>query len=132
MINQLVKYGIAGLIGTAARYVVMYGLIRQNVSPVAATTIGAVIGAFVNYLVSFHWVFRMVNRFRSATLFDHRTFTKFSTTAMAVVITNSFIFSLLLNCLPTVAAQLCATAAAFFVGYALNRCWTFAPLESSS
>jgi putative flippase GtrA len=55
---QLLHFSIVGVLGTTVHFFVLYTLVRLGVSPLASTTIGAISGAVLNYLLSYYLVFR--------------------------------------------------------------------------
>ena len=114
---RLLRYGCAGLAGTAVHYAVMFTLL-DPVAAVTASTIGAVAGGLANFWLARRWVF-------SARRHLNLPLAKFAVTAIVVLGVNAAILSLLITALPVLPSQLGATACAFLVGYVVNDTWSF-------
>lgn len=126
MHQQLSKYGATGLIGTAAHYTVMYLLLKGGTSPVLATFTGAAIGALINFSVCREWVFIGHSSAVSAQAI------RFSMTSVLILATNTILVWALASIFGVWLSQLIATACSFFLGYLINRHWTFPnPTEQS-
>ena len=125
VIKQLVRFGVVGLVGTASHYVVLVALVKgASANAVFASTIGAVVGALVNYVLN-----------HVAETFDsdrpHRealprfmlvaAFGFAINAAVMVVLTNLRIYYL--------ASQVVASAIVFLFNFVANRSWTFRRAE---
>ncbi len=115
--HRMLRYGAAGAMGTAAHYVLLF-LLLGALGAVVASTIGAAIGALVNFLLARHWVFADRRELRFA-------LPKFAVVAAVSLGVNAAILSLMILSLPVFSAQLVATGCAFLTGYVLNDAWTF-------
>ncbi len=115
--QQIMRYATAGLAGTAMHYCMLF-LILDVVGAVPASTIGAVAGAVVNFLLARHWVFRE----RQNTEFPFPKFLIVGITGLGV---NAAILSLMILSLPVLTSQLVATGCTFITGYVLNDLWSF-------
>ena len=119
MHHQLSRYGVTGLIGTAAHYAVMYLLLGIGLSPVLATFLGAVVGALVNFLGCRQWVFTGTSPATRVEVF------RFALTSGLSLATNTILVWTLTATLGVWTSQLIATSISFFQGYLINRHWTF-------
>ena len=113
--QTFVLYGGAGAIGTAVHFVVLF-LALGFARPVLASTLGAIAGCIINYLLARHLVFAAG---------DSRSFPKFVTVAGCTVIVNAILMQSLVPVFPLLGAQIIATATAFILGFGLNKSWTF-------
>jgi len=114
---RLLRYAAAGAAGTGMHYAVMF-LLLGVLTPVLASTVGAALGAVVNFVLARRWVFADRRNLRFA-------LPKFGFVALAVLGVNAAILSVMLLSLPVLPAQLIATGCAFLAGYVLNDAWSF-------
>jgi putative flippase GtrA len=119
--GAFIRYAGVGLIGTAAHYAVLLVLVNlANTAPVLASTIGAVVGACVNYVLNY--------RFTFASRRDHVVaMPRFFAVAGLGIVVNAAVMALALalGVRSYILAQILATAAVLIVGYLANRKWTF-------
>jgi putative flippase GtrA len=113
----LLRYAIVGGTGTSLHYGLMY-LLLGSLTPVVASTIGAVAGLVCNYTLARAWVFAD----RESLSFP---FVKFVLVALSGVGVNAAILSLAVLSMPVWTAQVCATICTFFAGFTLNNLWSF-------
>lgn len=118
----LMRYGIAGAIGTSLHYGLMY-LLLGPLTPVVASTIGAAAGLVCNYTLARVWVFAE----RESSSYS---FVKFVVVALNGVGVNAAILSLTVLSMPVWTAQVCATICTFFASYTLNNLWSFRAQEA--
>jgi putative flippase GtrA len=121
MPSGLLAYGAAGLAGTVAHYVVLIVLVQiYNTEPVAGSTVGALIGAVVNYWLNHRFTFR-------STVPHGRAFIRFMLVAVAGMIINAAALFIAVHVigLHYLLGQVAATGLAFLGSYELNRRWTF-------
>jgi len=121
MTAQVLRYGMAGTFGTAIHYATLVALVRfAQVSAVAASTVGAVAGAIVNYGVNHRWTFDS-ERSHSHAL------PRFAGVALAALAVNALALSAMLQFVGAhyLVAQTVATGVVFFLAYFVNRTWTF-------
>ncbi|GMR18239.1 MAG: hypothetical protein BMS9Abin33_0645 [Gammaproteobacteria bacterium] len=124
--QSVTRYGWSGFIGTAVHYTVLYVLLKwSDLGPVAASTIGAVCGAMVNYLLAYYFVFESKSRHISS-------FSRFAVVTTGGWFINAGVLASSVPVLNIVTAQLSATATVFIWGYTLNRYWSFSKYESST
>lgn len=115
------RYGAAGLIGTATHFCVLGGLARgAGLGLVAASTWGAVSGACVNYYLNHRHTFASRRRHREA-------LPAYWGVATAGFVLNAAVLALLHGAgrLSAVPAQILATATVLVAGFFANRRWTF-------
>ena len=110
-------YAGAGSIGTAAHFVVLLAT-HRNVGPVAASTIGAVVGCVINYLLAREIVFRSNAPYEGS-------FPRFAAVAIAGIAVNALVISMLVQFIPVTVSQMIATSAVLLLGYTANKNWTF-------
>ena len=118
---ELGRYGIVGLIGTAAHYTVMAVLLNIFLFDVVlATTLGAIIGAIINYVLNYFYTFRSDKGHMEAMV-------KFWLIAVCGWIINAAIMALneYVVGFHVIPAQLMATAVVFVITFLMNKRWTF-------
>jgi putative flippase GtrA len=119
--RQFLKYGLVGLIGTAMQYAVLIGLIRLHVAnAVVASTVGAALGACVNYALNYYVTFKSAEH-------HMRAATKFFLVAAAGMAINATLMSLLVERLHIqyLIAQCLSTACVLGAGFVINSLWSF-------
>lgn len=118
---RFVGYACVGATGTAMQYAVLATLVSLHaLGAVAASCIGAIAGAIVNYGLNYRFTFR-------ATGAHHRTAPRFFAVAVAGIVINSalmFAFTrwLRLSWLP---AQCITTGCVLLLTYTASSLWTF-------
>lgn len=108
--------------GTFVQYAMLFILVEElAMYPVAASILGSVAGAIVNYLLSHHWVFRSKRK-------HSETLTKFVTVGGLGLVLNAAIMYVLVTMAGThyLLAQVVATGIVLFWNFLGNRFWTFA------
>jgi len=55
--KPLLRFGLCSGLATLSHWMVMGGLIWLTLNPAVATAVGALVGAVVNYLLQYHFVF---------------------------------------------------------------------------
>lgn len=122
MIVQFASFASAGALGTVAHYLVLLGLVSIFSSrPVAASILGSLAGAIVNYLLSHHWIFRSERK-------HSETLSKFVAVGGLGLALNAAIMYLLVTIadMHYLLAQVAATGIVLFWNFLGNRFWTFA------
>ena len=121
MLPQFVRYAGAGVIGTAAHYVVLVALVQgARAGVVTASTAGAIAGAGINYALN--------HRFTFASRESHaRALPRFAAVAAAGILLNALVLAAVLALAGPhyLVAQVVATLAVLVAGYLANRAWTF-------
>ena len=118
---QMLRYAGAGAVGTAAHYALLIGLVQlAGLGAVVASSIGAVVGALVNYRLNHRFTFQSDKAHGHA-------LPRFALVAVASIALNAIVLSgLLAYVTPNyLAAQVIATVVVMVAGYAVNRAWTF-------
>jgi putative flippase GtrA len=121
ILRQFIKFAGVGVVGTAVQYVTLFMLVQfADVYPVAASTAGFVLGAFVNYYLNYIYTFRS-----SKSHFE--AMPKFFTVAAVGLFLNGIIMQFFISyfMLPYIIAQLIATGLVLLWNFAANRMWTF-------
>lgn len=120
-IRQFLTFAAVGAVGTALHYATLISLVElTTMAAVRATTIGALLGASVNYALNYRHTFRSQA--------DHRaTAPRFLTVAALGFALNAAIVYLGANMIGVhyLLAQVAATATVLIFGFAVNRFWTF-------
>jgi len=126
ILKQFIKFSGVGVVGTAVQYATLFLLVQvADVYPVVASTIGFLLGAFVNYYLNYIYTFQS-----SKSHFE--AMPKFFSVAAIGLMLNGMIMQFCISffSLPYIIAQLIATALVLLWNFAANRMWTF--MESSS
>lgn len=115
-----VRYVSAGAIGTVVHYLtVVVSVELFKLVPWIAAALGASLGAGVNYLLNYHFIFASSSPHRA-------TLPRFMTVAgVGVIINTMAVRSGVEFGIHYLLAQVLGTAIALVVGYALNKAWTF-------
>ncbi|OLL27386.1 hypothetical protein BTH42_32800 [Burkholderia sp. SRS-W-2-2016] len=121
---RFITYAAVGATGTLVQYCVLFVAVTSRAaSPATASSIGAVLGALVNYWLNCKLTFRNSSR-HTAQL------PRFAATACAGVGLTWAMMSLLTERahIHFVIAQLIATGASLLLTYVVNAWWTFKPI----
>ena len=113
----LFLYGGAGAVGTAFHFGVLFATLSL-MGPVLASTLGAVVGCIVNYVLAKQFVFASTESYR-------QSFPRFVTVAVVGIAVNAAVIKAFVGVLPIVINQTIASGIVLLLGYSLNRCWTF-------
>lgn len=119
---QFISYASAGAIGTFVQYVMLFIFVESlSMYPVAASILGSLAGAMVNYLLSHHWVFRSKRK-------HSETLSKFVAVGGLSLVLNAGIMYVLvtLASIHYLLAQVAATFIVLLWNFVGNRFWTFA------
>lgn len=119
---QFVSFASAGAAGTLVQYALLFMLVeRMSMHPVSASILGFLSGAVVNYLLSYHWVFRS----RRA---HAETISKFAAIAWVGLMLNAAIMYALVTMadMHYLLGQVAATGIVLLWNFLGNRFWTFA------
>jgi len=118
---QLVRYGGAGAIGTAAHFAVLAALVQfAGAGPVGASTVGAIVGAIINYALNYRFTFASGRA-------HHVALPRFFAIAATGVVLNAAVLSATLAFVRVhyLVAQIVATGTVLIAGFLANRKWTF-------
>ncbi|MEM8492611.1 MAG: GtrA family protein [Pseudomonadota bacterium] len=116
-LDVFIRYGLAGLVGTATHYLVMWALLGY-MSEVTASTGGAIAGCLVNFLLNRAYAFR-------SELPVSATLIRFVTVGALCVLLNGLVVGVASQSFPIVPSQLAATVVVLIFGFTLNKSWTF-------
>lgn len=118
---RLLRYSFVGAAGTAAHYALLVALVQAGLAdPILASTLGAVAGAIVNYMLNHTYTFASRRRHRAS-------LPRFMAVAAAGTALNAALLAALVNGAGVhyLAAQVVATLAVLGATYLANRAWTF-------
>jgi putative flippase GtrA len=128
LLRQFVWFSIVGAVGTTAHFAVFVALVAAaGVSPLIATTAGAIVGATINYALNYRITF--------ASRVGHAlALRKFIAVAAAGVLVNGAVVGFGTSVLGAhyLLAQVVATSVVLVLGYAANRAWTFREVGCAS
>lgn len=118
--RQFLSFCALGTVGTLAHYIVLVLGVELGGGPVVSSTLGFIVGALVNYALSYYYVFRSDSS-------HPRTITKFFTVALFglglnTLVLSSAIYGLRLHYL---VSQVLATGIVVIWNFVGNRWWTF-------
>jgi len=117
---QFLRYAGAGAAGTLLQYALLVVLVQaQWAGAVVASTLGAIAGALVNYVLN--------HRFTFASRRAHGTaLPRFAAVAAIGIVLNALVVATLVNAgAHYLVAQVAATGLVLVAGYLANRAWTF-------
>lgn len=118
---EMSRYLTASVIGTAAHYCLMVVLLYlAEVDEVVASTVGAIVGAVIIYVLNYYVTFRSTKTHQVAA-------TRFALVALLSVVMNGLVLKGLISWLDwhTMLLQCITTLTVFGLTYLLNRAWTF-------
>jgi putative flippase GtrA len=117
---RFLRYAGAGAVGTAAQYVLLVVLVQAHaLGAVAASTVGAIAGALVNYALNHRFTFASDRAHAQA-------LPRFAAVAAAGIVLNALVIAALVAVgAHYLVAQVAATGAVLVAGYLANRAWTF-------
>ncbi|MCP4265663.1 MAG: GtrA family protein [Candidatus Brocadiaceae bacterium] len=120
--TRFIKFTGVGAIGTIAHYITLACLVQliTNVNIVLASSVGALIGAVVNYLLNYRFTFESDKRHTEA-------FGKFFTIASLGFVLNGLFMALLTQNLDIyyLLAQIVTTGIVLIWNFLGNYYWTF-------
>jgi len=119
--KTLPGYALASITGTVAHYILYILLVRVfSVHAVLASTLGAILGAVIIYLLNYFFIFRSTKKHIEAA-------SKFTVVALMSVGLNGMIVSIALMYVSMhyLIAQMPAAVIVFGVSYLANKIWTF-------
>ncbi|MBI5451144.1 MAG: GtrA family protein [Gammaproteobacteria bacterium] len=121
MLKQFLMFSGVGVLGTAAHYLVLVGLVQGlAVAVLPATVVGSICGALVNYLLNYQLTFR-------SRLPHHQALARFLAVAGVGLLLNALVVGVLVQRvgLYYLYGQLVATLLVLGWGFLANRIWTF-------
>ena len=119
--SQFVAFAAVGTLGTGVHFLVLVILVSgAGVSPLGASSLGALFGAIVNYLLNYYFTFGSRARHSAA-------WPKFLAVATAGLAINGAIVEIgtHFTALHYLMVQVVATGAVLLFGFTANRMWTF-------
>ncbi|MDO8414246.1 MAG: GtrA family protein [Gallionellaceae bacterium] len=117
MIFKFLRFATVGAIGTSVHYVILWGLVTAGTAVLLATTVGAIGGALVNYILNYRYTFNSDLAHRSALV-------KFFTVALIGLLLNTVMMALLTQ-MHYFIAQIITTFFVLLWNYIGNLLWTF-------
>jgi putative flippase GtrA len=119
--RQFIRYSLVGAAGTAVQYVILVWLVQSATMPaIAASTVGAIAGAVVNYYLNRRWTF-------GSTRAHEQALPRFAAIALAGIALNAIVMTGMLAYPGAhyLLAQVVATGVVLVAGFVANRTWTF-------
>ncbi len=124
LLGQFVLFCALGTLGTLVHYLVLVLGVELGGGPVVSSTLGFIVGALVNYALSYHYIFRS-NSSHQHTIMKFFTVAIFGLGFNALVL-SSAIYGLRLH---YVVGQVLATGIVAIWNFIGNRWWTFREAE---
>ena len=124
-IKQIKNFIIGGGSATVLHYISMTILILLGTLPLLATTIGALFGAILNYIVQYHYTFKSKES-------HYRAIFSYSISVSFGFIANILLFALFYDKLHwgIIIAQLSTTAIIMVLNFIIYKYLVFKPKES--
>lgn len=118
--GQFVRFSSLGVVGTASHYVILIIGVELGVRPIISSILGFLVGALVNYSLSYYYVFC------SGGSHSH-TMARFFIVALCGVGINTLVLSYAINTLRLhyLLGQMMATGIVVVWNFVGNRWWTF-------
>lgn len=122
--RQFVSFCALGAVGTLAHYLVLVLGVELSGGAVISSTLGFIVGAVVNYALSYRFVFRSSSS-------HPQTITKFLAVALFGLGLNTLVFSSAIYSLKLhyLVGQVLATSIVVLWSFVGNRWWTFREAE---
>ena len=121
LVRQFIGFAAVGAVGTGAHFLTLILLVQMGrVDAVIASVCGSLVGAGVNYVLSYHWVFRSSKPHQVA-------LPQFLAVAGIGFALNAAIMALLVKGLGLhyLVSQVLATGTVLGWNFLANRFWTF-------
>lgn len=121
LLRQFTGFAGIGAVGTAGHYATLILLVDvARVGPLPASVAGFVVGALINYVLSYKYLFRSKKR-------HSESMAKFFIVALIGLGLNSIVVAYGINQmrLNYLVAQLAATAIVLMWNFSVNKLWTF-------
>jgi putative flippase GtrA len=120
VVRQFVSFCVLGTVGTLAHYIVLVLGVGLGGRPVVSSTLGFVVGALVNYALSYYYIFRSYRA-------HSYTITRFFTVAICGLALNTLVLSFAIYALTLhyLVGQVLATCIVVIWNFVGNRWWTF-------
>jgi len=125
MFGQFIKFSGVGVIGTTVHYTMLIFLVKIcSTNAVAASSVGALLGALVNYYLNHRYTFNSTRKHKEAMW----RFYSVSTGGFAL---NGIMMAFLTEFLTVfyLAAQILTTGVVLFWNYLFSRFWAFSEGE---
>ena len=125
-ITQIKNFIIGGGSATAAHYLIMALLVSFEMSPLLATTIGALFGAVLNYIVQYHYTFKSSQS-------HSRAISSYVLSVSFGFVMNFLLFAFFYESLHfhIILSQLTVTAIVMVMNFTLYKYFIFKPKEST-
>jgi putative flippase GtrA len=117
---KIVKFGLVGVLNTAADVTVFWALTRAALTPTAANLVSYSCGTAVSFTLNRRWTFR------SASARPFRELLKFLLVNLGGLLISTGIVGLGTLAMPPLAAKLLSVPFSFAWNFCLNRYWVFA------
>jgi putative flippase GtrA len=121
LLRQFVKFTGVGFVSAIGHYGLLIALVQiAGVSAVPASAAGALLGAWINYTLNYHFTFRSSKRHREAAL-------KFAAVASVGLVLNTVFMWIGVELLAAhyLLSQVVTTGLVLIWSFAGNRYWTF-------
>lgn len=119
LIGQFSRFFIVGATSALIQFSILIGLVEFFlVNPLFASTLGYLVGAFINYLLNHYFTFRSTSPHRQALL-------RFTLNSIFGVTINFLIMYFLLLYRPYLLSQVLTSIIILSWNFFIHRCWTF-------
>jgi len=121
LLRQFTRFTGVGFISAAGHYGLLITLVQgMGVEPVRASVAGALLGAWINYVMNYRYTFRSRQRHRESVA-------KFAVVAAVGLLLNTFFMWLGVDVLNAhyLLSQVVTTVLVLFWSFGANRYWTF-------
>jgi putative flippase GtrA len=119
--RQFARFTSAGFASAVGHYGLLIALVQgADVPAVPASAAGALLGAWINYSLNYHFTFRSTKQHREAAL-------KFAVVAAIGLVLNTLFMWIGVEVIGAhyMLSQIVATGLVLFWSFAGNRCWAF-------
>lgn len=120
MVTQIGKFFGSGFLGTMCHYAILYVLVKHDMDPLNASSLGMIAGAVVVYIINYYVTFcSSKSHFNSVTRFVPMVGIGFCLNGIILTVSMDYLS------LPLMVSQLFATAGQFLFGFSISRTWVF-------
>jgi len=125
LVRQFINFTGVGFVSAIGHYGLLIALVQlAGVAAVPASAAGALLGAWINYTLNYHFTFRSSKRHREAVL-------KFAAVATVGLVLNTLFMWVGVEIIHAhyILSQIVTTGLVLIWSFAGNRFWTFQPSE---
>ncbi|MCZ6915122.1 MAG: GtrA family protein [Rickettsia endosymbiont of Ixodes persulcatus] len=123
LLGQFSRFFVAGALSASVQFSVLIGIVEIfSVSPIFASTLGYLAGAFINYLLNHYFSFK-------SSLPHRQALVRFSINSLFGFFINFFMMYIFMHYYPYLSSQVLTSIIILIWNFLIHRCWTFRAKE---